>query len=154
LGAQLKCTRLVGGVCIVLPVSIFQDEGKAKLKQGDMNFNENQAIYIQIMELAEELILLGKWLPGEKIPSVRELAASLQVNPNTVMRAYEQLQVLEVLVNRRGIGHHVDAGASQKILSARREQFLRDEVPQFLKKLRLLQIDWTQLQDIYNQTMK
>ena len=119
-----------------------------------MNFNENQAIYIQIMDLAEELILLGKWLPGEKIPSVRELAASLQVNPNTVMRAYEQLQALEVLVNRRGIGHHVEAGALEKILSSRREQFLRDEVPQFLKKLRLLQIDWTQLQDIYTQTMK
>jgi len=68
-----------------------------------MNFSENQSIYIQITEFVKEQILLNKWQKEEKIPSVRDLAAELQVNPNTVMRAYDFLQQQGVIYNRRGL---------------------------------------------------
>ncbi len=65
-----------------------------------MNFNEKQAIYLQIASIVCDTILEGKW-KVDKIPSVRELAVDLQVNPNTVMRAYDHLQQEQILMNKR-----------------------------------------------------
>ena len=56
-----------------------------------MEFRDNEAIYLQIAAYVSENILLGKWPAEEKIPSVRDMAVELEVNPNTVMRSYEFL---------------------------------------------------------------
>ena len=53
-----------------------------------MEFGKDQAIYLQIADLICENILSGEWAAETKIPSVRELAINLEVNPNTVMRTY------------------------------------------------------------------
>lgn len=114
-----------------------------------MNFSENQSIYLQITEFVQEQILLKKWKEEEKIPSVRDLAAELQVNPNTVMRAYDFLQQQEVINNRRGVGNFVSTGAIQKILNARKKNFLESEVPDLFKNMVLLGIGFNELEDIY-----
>ena len=57
-----------------------------------MEFHKKDAIYLQIADLMCERILRGTWPENERIPSVRELAVSLEVNPNTVMRTYAYLQ--------------------------------------------------------------
>lgn len=62
-----------------------------------MNFHSNKAIYIQIADLICEKILSNTFKEEERIPSVRELAVDLEVNPNTVMRTYEYLQDLEII---------------------------------------------------------
>jgi DNA-binding transcriptional regulator YhcF (GntR family) len=67
-----------------------------------VEFKDKDAIYLQIAAYVSENILLGKWLPDEKIPSTLDLAVELEVNPNTVIRSYEFLQNQEVVVNRRG----------------------------------------------------
>jgi len=72
-----------------------------------MEFRENEAIYLQIADLVGSNVLLRKWKPEEKIPSVRDLAIELQVNLNTVMRSYEYLENLGVIYNKRGIGFFV-----------------------------------------------
>ena len=72
-----------------------------------MEFREPQAIYLQIAEYVCEKILLKIWTTDQKIPSVRELAVDLEVNPNTVMRAYEFLQNREIIYNKRGIGFFI-----------------------------------------------
>ena len=59
-----------------------------------MDFKETQAIYLQIVDLVCDHIVTGKWKAQERIPSVRELGVQLDVNPNTVMRAYDYLLVL------------------------------------------------------------
>jgi GntR family transcriptional regulator len=105
-----------------------------------MEFRENEAIYLQIAAYAGENILLGKWGQEDKIPSVRELASDLQVNPNTVMRAYEFLQGKEVIVNKRGIGFFIAADAKQKLKAYRKEDFLGHELPEFFRNLLLLEI--------------
>ncbi|HEV3326742.1 MAG TPA: GntR family transcriptional regulator, partial [Puia sp.] len=69
-----------------------------------MQFRESQAIYLQIADYVCERILLKEWPPGDRVPSVRELAVLLEVNPNTVMRTYEFLQQQAILFNQRGIG--------------------------------------------------
>lgn len=57
-----------------------------------MEFNENIPIYVQITRYIELLVLTREWLPAEKVPSVRELAQTLGVNPGTVQKAYAELE--------------------------------------------------------------
>jgi len=114
-----------------------------------MNFNDNQSIYIQITEFVKEQILLNKWQKEEKIPSVRDLATELQVNPNTVMRAYDFLQQQGVIYNRRGIGNHVSSDAGEKILAARKEKFLQSDLPTFFRNMVLLEIGFNELELLY-----
>ena len=68
-----------------------------------MDFKETQAIYLQIVDLVCDHIVTGKWKAQERIPSVRELGVQLEVNPNTVMRAYDYLQAREIICNKRGV---------------------------------------------------
>jgi GntR family transcriptional regulator len=56
-----------------------------------MEFHDNKPIYLQIGDLIIERVLSGEWREGERIPSVRETAVNLEVNPNTVMRSYLHL---------------------------------------------------------------
>ncbi|SDG73363.1 transcriptional regulator, GntR family [Dyadobacter soli] len=114
-----------------------------------MEFKDKQAIYLQIADYICEQILLGKWPPGERIPSVRDLAAMIEVNPNTVMRTYEFLQGKEIIFNKRGIGYSADEKASEKILDYKKERFLATELPEFFKNIYLLGIDINELHTRY-----
>jgi GntR family transcriptional regulator len=114
-----------------------------------MNFSDNQSIYIQITEFVKEQILLNKWQKEEKIPSVRDLAAELQVNPNTVMRAYDFLQQQGIIYNKRGIGNHVSSDAGEKILAARKEKFLQSDLPVVFRNMLLLEIGFDELERLY-----
>ena len=75
-----------------------------------MDFNGHKPIYLQIYDHVCERILSGEFRSGDRVMSVRELGIELGVNPNTVMRAFERLQMKE---------------------------FLENEVPEFLKKMEL-----------------
>ena len=116
-----------------------------------MDFKDNEAIYLQIAGYVSELILRGKWPPDFKIPSVRELAADLQVNPNTVMRTYELLQTQEVLYNKRGIGFFVAPAAAEQVLAQRRARFLTQELPDVFATMRLLGIGLPEVQRRYEE---
>lgn len=64
-------------------------------------------IYAQIVRGVERMLANGKMKPGDKLPSARELAAALKVNPNTVMHAYSQLEMAQITETRRGLGTFV-----------------------------------------------
>ena len=68
---------------------------------------------MQIYELILSRIASSEWAEEERIPSVRELGATLVVNPNTVMRTYERLTEENLIFNRRGIGYFVAEDAQQ-----------------------------------------
>ena len=116
-----------------------------------MEFNENEAIYLQIAGYVSEHILRGNWPPDDKIPSVRELAGTLQVNPNTVMRTYEYLQTQQVIYNRRGIGFFVAPDGAQRVQDQRRARFLSQELPAFFRTIRLLGVGLPEVQQRYAQ---
>jgi DNA-binding transcriptional regulator YhcF (GntR family) len=103
-----------------------------------MEFKETQAIYLQIGDYICENILTGKWNPGDRILSIRELGAHLEVNPNTVMRTYDFLQNQGIVYNKRGIGYYVSADAPEKIKEYRKSIFMEHELPIFFKNLLLL----------------
>lgn len=114
-----------------------------------MEFKENKAIYLQIADYVTGGILQGKWAPEERIPSVRELAAQLEVNPNTVMRAFEHLQVEGVIFNKRGLGYYVALNAAGRIKSARRQVFIKSELPAVFHTIYLLDISMEELTQKY-----
>ena len=103
-----------------------------------MVFKETQAIYLQIGDYICEHILTGRWIPGERILSIRELGVYLEVNPNTIMRTYDFLQNQGIIYNKRGIGYYISEDAPEKIRSYRKAFFMEHELPQFLKNLKLL----------------
>lgn len=72
-----------------------------------MKFNDLQPIYIQIMDYIKYLIIKGELKPLEKIPSVRDIASELKVNPNTVQRSYQELDREGVIFAQRGLGNFV-----------------------------------------------
>jgi len=114
-----------------------------------MEFTDKQAIYLQIVDYVCDCIVAEKWQTDQKIPSVRDLAVELFVNPNTVMRAYEHLQSKGILYTKRGIGLHVTADALSTIVNARRERFLIAEIPEFFSKLTQLTISFEELHQQY-----
>ncbi len=103
-----------------------------------MQFRESQAIYIQIADHVCEKILLKEWLPEGRIPSVRELAVQLEVNPNTVMRTYEFLQQKEIIFNQRGIGFFVGVQAVKQVTQYWMETFVEKDLPQVFRSMCLL----------------
>ncbi len=116
-----------------------------------MEFRENQAIYIQIAEYVCEQILLKKWNLGEKIVSIRELAISMQVTPNTVQRAYDFLQQREIITNKRGIGYFTDTDALNRILAFRRELFVANDLPVFFRNMYLLNMDFKEVKNLFDE---
>ena len=115
-----------------------------------MDFNNTQTIYMQIVDWVFEQVLLSAWKPGDKAKSVRELAVQFEVNPNTVMRSYEYLQTNEIFLNKRGIGFFVAEDAVEKIKMLRKKQFMEEEVPVFLKNMKLLGIDINEIINLIN----
>ena len=114
-----------------------------------MEFKNNEAIYIQIANYVTDQILMTKWLPDEKIPSVRDLAIELQVNPNTVMRSYEYLQNKEIIYNKRGIGFFVSASAHNAIIQDKRELFIKEELPSLFKSMEVLNVSMDEIREAY-----
>ena len=106
-----------------------------------IDFNNTQTIYMQIVDWVFEQILTAAWKPGDKAKSVRELAVMFEVNPNTVMRSYDYLQNNGIFLNKRGIGFFVTDDAVEKIKFLRKREFMEEEVPVFIKNVKLLDID-------------
>lgn len=88
-----------------------------------MEFKENKAIYLQIADRICDEILTEKYRDEERIPSVREYSAEVEVNVNTVMRAYDYLQQQDVIFTKRGLGYYVAHGARTIIETIRRKEF-------------------------------
>lgn len=114
-----------------------------------MDFNEDRAIYLQIADYMINQILTGHWKETERIPSVREIAVQMQVNPNTAMRTFAYLQDKEILFNKRGIGYFVTAGAYQRAKDLKKEDFLSNIVPGFFKTAKLLDLSEEDILNLY-----
>ena len=115
-----------------------------------MNFNDNKAIYLQIADRIGDQILAGSLTPDGKVPSVRELAAEIEVNANTVARTYEYLQQSGVIYTKRGLGYFVSPDAKERIVASRRDQLMQGEMDYFLGQLKAVGITPAELQQLYS----
>lgn len=106
-----------------------------------MEFDNNKPIYLQIADGICEQILQGRFKAEGRIPSVREWAAAIGVNPNTVARSYDTLSDRGIIYNTRGIGYSVSIDAIDLILAEERKKFTEEEVPAFIRRAQLLGLD-------------
>ena len=88
-----------------------------------INFRDSRPIYEQVKDSLRRLIVSGALPPDEKLPSVRELASQLVINPNTIQRAYRELEHEGYIVSVPGKGNFAREMAG--VDSARREELLR-----------------------------
>lgn len=114
-----------------------------------MEFNQPKGIYQQIADQVCDRILQDEWQGGERIPSIRELAVNLGVNPNTVTRSYQSLMEREIIENRRGVGYFVTGEARKNILNERKSEFVRDELPNVFRTMELLDIGIDEIGDYF-----
>ena len=112
-----------------------------------MEFSEPKGIYLQIADQIRERILRGEWKAGQRIPSIRELAVELGVNPNTVTKSYQKLLKRELISNQRGRGYFVGEHAAELALNEMKEEFMRDELPRVIGTMRLLGIGVDEIAD-------
>ena len=103
-------------------------------------FRTDRPIYRQIVDYACALILKGQWLPGEKIPSVRELAVGMGVNSHTVLKAFDELQQQGLITPRRGMGFFLADNAPRLMQQENRQEFFVDTMPEIFSRMASLGI--------------
>lgn len=111
-----------------------------------MNFIKPKAIYMQIADYICESILALHLKSGDRIQSVREMAAQVEVNPNTVARTYTYLQEKEIIFNKRGVGYFVSEDALNRTKLLKKEAFVKQFLPEVFKMMKLLDINFEELQ--------
>lgn len=101
-------------------------------------WDDNQPIYWQLREKTIAAILDGSLPEGQPLPSVRQVAVDLQINPLTVSKAYQSLVDDGLVEKRRGVGMFVYEGAREKLMKSERIRFLKDEWPRIAERIEQL----------------
>ncbi|MDR2497258.1 MAG: GntR family transcriptional regulator [Tannerellaceae bacterium] len=107
------------------------------------------SLFIRIADTVCDKILSGDYQSEGRIPSVRDLAAEMEVNPNTVMRSVERLQRYEIIYNKRGVGYFVASDAREKIHKMRLANFLDNGLPSLFREMDLLGLGISELAEAY-----
>lgn len=116
-----------------------------------MDFKTDKPIYRQIVDYCLGRILSGAWLPGQKVPSVRELAVQMAVNTHTVLKAFDYLQQHSLIEARRGMGYFLTADAPEQVDRLRREEFFSERLEDLFAEMDMLGIDIADIVDRWNQ---
>lgn len=114
-----------------------------------MNFKEHKAIYLQIYDRICDEIITNVYKTGERVPSVRDYSAKIEVNHNTTLRAYEILQRDELIFNKRGLGYFVSAEAKNIIRKKRKQDFIDRFIPELFKQMKNLDISIAEINELY-----
>lgn len=100
-----------------------------------INYKDPRPIYEQVRDSLRQLILSGAIAPGEKLPSVRELAGSLAINPNTIQRSYRELEHMGIIYTVAGKGAFA---AEDGVAKAQRRQELQGQMLALAQELKFL----------------
>jgi GntR family transcriptional regulator len=119
-----------------------------------MEFRKKDAIYLQIADIMCENILTSAWTENERIPSVREMAVTLEVNPNTVMRAYAYLQEKEIIYNKRGIGYFVGENAYEATRMLMKSSFITNDLPHVFRTMALLNMNFDEFKTLHKEFLE
>ena len=114
-----------------------------------MEFNAHKPIYLQICDQLYGQILSGELKAEDRLLSVRDLGIELGVNPNTIMRSYETMTASGIIYNKRGIGYFVAENAKDLVLNEMKNEFINNELPQVIKKMKLLGIGMDEINNLY-----
>ena len=101
-----------------------------------IEFNDKTPIYLQIMDLIKMDIVTGKLKAKDKLPSVREMAVNLKVNPNTLQRSYQELERLGIVYTQRGMGTFV--GEEKDMVNDLKKEMAKEVIDSFILRMKSL----------------
>ena len=104
-------------------------------------FDNERPIYIQLVEMIRVDIVSGKYQKGDKLPSVRELALIMQVNPNTMQKALSDLEQEKLIYTERTNGKYVTK--DEKLIEKTKKELAQDKVNSYLNSMKSIGIDYT-----------
>lgn len=122
------------------------------------NLTSDRPIYIQLMEVIQRRIITGIYQPGERIPSVRELADEAKVNPNTMQKALSELERSGLIYSQRTNGRFITEDTS--MIKEAKISLARDQIESFLNQMKQYGYSATEVADLIlhhttsNQSMK
>lgn len=111
-----------------------------------MDFNSALPIYIQVMALIKREIVAGRMTSGSKLPSVRDMAVSYTINPNTVSRVYRELELEGICFTKRGMGTFVTEDKER--ITQLRSEMASELVGRFLEGMEQLGISATEAMEM------
>ncbi|MEE9599875.1 MAG: GntR family transcriptional regulator [Anaerolineales bacterium] len=111
-------------------------------------------IYVQIEDTIHSLIAAGQLRPGEQLPTIRELAANIRVNLNTVARAYYELDREGVISTQRGKGTFVTGVPDKEQIERKRQRLLHSIIETVLEEARNLGYSPAEIKKAYQEELK
>ena len=117
-----------------------------------MDFKDNLPIYIQIMNYIKKEIVTKRIKEGERLPSARELSTILTVNPNTIARAYAELEREGLIFTQRGMGTFATEDADE--IKEMKEEMAKKLVVNFLNEMQSLEFNKLEIKQIIEKSMK
>lgn len=105
----------------------------------DYNFDSERPIYLQIIEIIKNNIISGKYLPGSKIPSVRELAMNFKVNPNTIVKSLYFLEEEGLIYTDRTNGKYITSNL--EVIRKYKDNYLKQKINNFLNDINSMGYD-------------
>ena len=111
-----------------------------------MNFDKNIPIYLQIEEQIKLDIIKNKYKPGEKIPSVREYALMLKINPNTINRALLELEEEGLINTQRTSGKYITEDT--KTIEKLKKQYIETTTNEFINKMKEINVSKTEILEL------
>jgi GntR family transcriptional regulator len=113
----------------------------------------SRPVYRQIISQIKRDIALGRLIKDEKLPTVRQLAAQLTINPNTIAKAYRQLEGEGIIVTKPGSGAFI-ANIDSSLSKAVRKRLLSDELERIAVEAFHMQIDRQTLLELFNNAVE
>lgn len=102
--------------------------------------NSDKPVYLQLIEQIKRNILSGKYVAGEKLPSVRDLAAEAAVNPNTMQKALSELERDGLLYTERTSGRFITD--NKELIKEMKKELVIEEVKQFMERMKKLGFEY------------
>ena len=116
------------------------------------NLDSDRPIFIQILERIRIDVISGKYQPGEKLPSVRELAAEAAVNPNTMQRAFAELERTGLVYAKRTSGRFITE--DQEMIETVKSEIAKEKIRLFLDSMKELGYEKEQTLTLMRQSME
>lgn len=116
------------------------------------NLDSDRPIFLQIVERIQMDIIAGKYTPGDKLPSVRDLAAEAAVNPNTMQKAFQELERTGLVHSQRTSGRFITEDTT--MIEDLKTSFANEKIHEFLTLMQQLGFENEQILDMMNRNMK
>lgn len=116
------------------------------------NLDSDRPIFLQIVERIQMDIIAGRYAPGDKLPSVRDLAAEAAVNPNTIQKAFQELERTGLVHSQRTSGRFITEDTT--MIEDLKTSFANEKIHEFLTLMRQLGFENEQILDMINRNIK